>query len=252
VQDGRLSVALAILDDPAHPLLAEANGDRMFYAASLPKIAILLGAAVELERGALIMDETLDADLNHMIRNSCNTCATRVLDRVGRERLIDILQDPDLRFYEPEGAGGLWVGKPYGPEPAYHRGPVAGKSHGANALQVVRFYCALNAGNLISEKQNEMMLNALRDSAIHHKFVRALDRFETDAVYRKSGTWKGYHADSAMVVADGRTYVMVALADDPAGSRWLERLGTALHLLATSWQATGNEASMHAGVASAR
>jgi beta-lactamase class A len=243
VQEGRLSVALAILDDPAHPRLAEANGARMFYAASLPKIAILLGAAVELDRGVLDMDEQLDADLNDMIRQSCNACATRVLDRVGRERLIEILQDPGFRFYEPEGDGGLWVGKPYGPEPAYHRGPVAGKSHGANALQVVRFYCALNAGELVSEKQNAMMLNALRDPGIHHKFVRALDLFETEAVYRKSGTWKGYHADSAMVVAGDRTYVMVALAHDPAGSRWLERLGGALHMLATAWQDSGNHSS---------
>jgi beta-lactamase class A len=245
-------VALAILDESGHPRLAEANGNQMFYAASLPKIAILLGAAVELERGALVMDDQLDADLNDMIRDSCNACATRVLDRVGRERLLEILQAPDFRFYEPDGDGGLWVGKPYGPEPAYHRGPVAGKSHGANALQVVRFYCALNTGDLVSEEQNAMMLNALRDPGIHHKFVRALDLFETDAVYRKSGTWKGYHADSAMVVAGNRTYVMVALANDPAGARWLERLGGGLHLLATSWQNSGNNVPLQAGANSLR
>ena len=242
VQDGRLSVALAILDDSQRPRLAELNGRQMFYAASLPKIAILLGAAVELERGALTMDRQLQTDLNEMIRVSCNACATRVLERVGRERLIEILESPEYRFYDRGGDGGLWVGKPYARGKAYQRDPIAGKSHGANTLQVVRFYCALNQGDLVSPEQSELMLDALRAPGIHHKFVQALDSFETDAVYRKSGTWQGYHADSAMVESGDRTYVMVALAHDPAGARWLERLGTGLHLLATSWQDSGVEA----------
>ncbi len=30
-------------------------------------------------------------------------------------RLIDILTSPRYAFYDPSGAGGLWVGKSYGP-----------------------------------------------------------------------------------------------------------------------------------------
>ena len=233
---GRLSVALAILEDPAHPRVAHVNGNQMFYAASLPKIAILLGAAVELERGGLEMDPQLYRDIQKMIRVSCNSCATRVLDRIGRGRLLDILEDPALRFYDRNDHGGIWVGKPFARGAAYRRDPVAGLSHGANSLQVVRFYCALEGGSLVSPQQNAMMLEALARPGIEHKFVKALEAYEVDEVFRKSGTWKQFHADSALVRAGGRSYVMVALAEDPNGPAWLERLGAGLHELATSWQ----------------
>ena len=51
VLDRRLAVALVDVTRVHRPRLAAVNGDEMFYAASLPKIAILLGAFVEIERG---------------------------------------------------------------------------------------------------------------------------------------------------------------------------------------------------------
>jgi len=246
-REGRLAVALAMVDDPDHPQLAYVNGQQMFYAASLPKIAILLGAAVELERGRLSMDPQLSQDLNDMIRFSCNACATRVLERIGRERLLKILEDPDLLFYDRNSTGGLWVGKSFGGEPAYRRDPLAGLSHGANALQVVRFYCALQGGTLVNERQSAMMLETLAEPGIEHKFVKALAPYRVDEVFRKSGTWRQYHADSALVRVAGHSYVMVALAQDPRGSAWLERLGAGLHELATSWQAFNDRRSVRSG-----
>ena len=52
VESGRLSLALVDLSQRDAPRLAMLNGHEMVYAASLPKIAILLGAFVEAERRA--------------------------------------------------------------------------------------------------------------------------------------------------------------------------------------------------------
>ena len=56
----------------APPRLAMLNGDQMMYAASLPKIAILLGAMVEAERGRLPLDEERLSAMTNMIRLSSN------------------------------------------------------------------------------------------------------------------------------------------------------------------------------------
>ena len=149
---GKLAIALVDVSVPGRPRTAMLNGHDMFYAASLPKIAILLGAAVALDNGSLAMTPALDKDIQDMIRYSCNECASRVLEAVGREKLISILQSPQYHFYEPEAGGGLWVGKPYGPESAYRRDPLAGFSHGATVFQAARFYYLLNEKTLVSPR----------------------------------------------------------------------------------------------------
>jgi len=60
------------------------NGHDMVYAASLPKIAILLGAFVEAERGDSRRHRAPCRD-DHMIRFSSNEDATRVLKWVGED-----------------------------------------------------------------------------------------------------------------------------------------------------------------------
>lgn len=234
---GDLNLALVIVTDPDNPRLAEINGHKMVYAASLPKIAILLGAAVAIEEGRLVLDAALHKDLNEMIRHSCNPCATRVLEQVGRQALLDTLQSPDLRFYDENSNGGLWVGKDYGPATAYQRDPLEGLSHGATAFQAARFYYKLYTRTLVSPAQSEMMLETLVDPGISHKFVKGLDGYPGMKIYRKSGTWKTYHADSALVTYGGHAYIMVALANHQQGALWLEKLARPMHKLAIkeSW-----------------
>jgi beta-lactamase class A len=239
---GDLNLALVIVTDPANPRLAEINGHEMVYAASLPKIAILLGAAVAIEEGRLDLDDALHQDLNDMIRVSCNACATRVLEQVGRQELLDTLRSPELRFYDEESDGGLWVGKDYGPGTAYQRDPLEGLSHGATAFQAARFYYKLYSRTLVSPAQSEMMLEALVDPGVSHKFVKSLEKikgYQGMKIYRKSGTWKTYHADSALVTYGGHAYIMIALANHQQGSQWLENLARPLHNLAVaeSWAA---------------
>ena len=198
----------------------------MIYAASLPKIAILLGAAVELDTGELERDPVLAQDIQDMIRYSCNSCANRVLERVGPERLLEILQEPRYEFYDADHGGGLWLGKPYGPSPAFHREPLEGLSHAATVYQVTRFYCALR-----------LMREAMANPGINHKFVKGLAGHDDLKMYRKSGSWRDFHSDSALVEAGDQAYVMVALAHNKRGSKWLERLAEPLHQLALSAKA---------------
>lgn len=230
----QLAVILVIVTDPDHPRLAEFNSRQMVYAASLPKIAILLGAAVAIDEGRLELTAELENDMHAMIRQSCNACATRVLEQVGREELLSILQSPKYNFYDQSNEGGLWVGKDYAPSTAYHRDPLSGLSHGATAFQAARFYYELETGNLVSPEQTKMMLEMLSNPGIHHKFVKGLQAYPHLEVFRKSGSWKTYHADSALIRGDGIAYVVVALANNPNGNTWLEQLAAPLHELAVS------------------
>lgn len=237
VNQQELALVLVIVTDPDKPRLAELNGRSMVYAASLPKIAILLGAAVAVDEGRLILTDELQTDLDDMIRYSCNPCATKVLEMVGRQELLEILQSPEYKFYDQDQAGGLWVGKDYGPGTAYQRDPLSGLSHGATAFQAARFYYKLHAGTLVSPEQSAMMLDVLSRPGVSHKFVKGLEAYPDLEIFRKSGTWKTYHADSALVKTDGLAYIMVALANNPNGAAWLEQLAASLHELAVSQNA---------------
>jgi len=234
VEKGDLALLLAIVTDPARPRMAELNGHRMMYAASLPKIAILFGAAVSIERGRLQPTKALQQDMVDMIRVSCNDCATRVLEQVGREELIELLQAPEYAFYDPNGEGGLWVGKDYAPSEAYHRDPLFGLSHGATAFQVARFYYRLKTGTLVGPESTELMLEAMSRPGIRHKFVKGLEGIPGIKMLRKSGTWKTFHADSALVQYRDQTYIMVGLANDENGGQWLAQLASPLNDLVKS------------------
>jgi len=226
---GELALLLAIITDPDRPRVAQLNGDRMMYAASLPKIAILFGAAAELEQGHLQLTPALEKDMTDMIRVSCNDCATRVLEQVGREDLIQLLQAPEYAFYDPQHGGGLWVGKDYAPTKAYHRDPLNGLSHGATAIQVARFYYRLHTGTLVGPEQTQLMLEALSRPGIAHKFVKGLKGVPGIEMLRKSGTWKSFHADSALVHYKDQTYIMVGLVNNENGDTWLSQLASPLN-----------------------
>jgi beta-lactamase class A len=67
---------------------------------------------------------------------------------------------------------------------------------------------------------------------ISHKFVKGLEPYPNLEIFRKSGTWKTYHADSALIRTDGLAYIIVALANNANGAAWLEQLAGPLHELA--------------------
>ena len=229
VKNKKLSVALVDITNPNEPRLAEANGDRMVYAASLPKIAILLGAFVDIEEGRMVLDSSTRESLTQMVRVSSNQEATRMLNRVGKDHLLDILQSGKFNLYDPRVNGGLWVGKEYGKSPAFKRDPLHNLSHGATAMQVARFYYLLETGQLVNGGLSAEMKAMLGNPGIKHKFVKGLADFPEAKIYRKSGSWRQWHADSALVEADGRKYIIVGLAEDASGGAWLSRLIKPIH-----------------------
>jgi beta-lactamase class A len=229
VAQGHLAIALVDVTTPDAPRLAMLNGDRMMYAASMPKVAILLGALAEAEAGRLPINAVTTAAMNNMIRFSSNEDATRVLRWVGIDRLAEILQSPRFALYDRAGFGGLWVGKGYGPEPATRRDPLNNLSHGATAYQVARLYTMLATDQLLSPPMNALMKQVLSKPGIQHKFVKGLSERPGVEIFRKSGTWKNTHADSALVECQGRRYVLVGIAEHPDGGEWLARLAPSLH-----------------------
>ncbi|HXG27789.1 MAG TPA: serine hydrolase [Nevskiales bacterium] len=229
IEDKQLSVALVDVTEPGDPRLAMINGDEMMYAASLPKIAILFGAFQKIHEGRLRLDDELRQQMIDMIRVSSNEAATYVLDRVGRSYLARLLQSRQYRFYDASLNGGLWVGKAYASGGAYQRDPLHNISHGATAYQVARFYYLMETGRLVSPEYSRQMKEIMGNPGIHHKFVKGLEESHPDArIYRKSGTWREFHSDSAIVERAGRRYIAVALAEHRKGGEWLQKLIVAM------------------------
>lgn len=229
IRDKRLAVALVELSDVHEPRYAAVNPNLGIYAASLPKIAILLGVFQQAaDRGGLPDAETIDLCIA-MIRESSNPAATTLLNKIGFEYLAEVLQSERYALYDDERSGGLWVGKAYASARAWRRDPVNNLSHGATVHQVARFYYLLETGRLVSPLASAEMKEILGEPAIHHKFVAGLQRAAPNAeIFRKSGTWREWHADSAIVEHDGKRYIAVAIARDPKGGQWLTRIIVAL------------------------
>lgn len=225
VSSKNLSIALVDITNPLEPKMASVNGDQMMYAASLPKIAILLGAFERIAQGDMDLDPATYKQLTRMIRNSSNSAATQMLNRVGKPYLAKLLQSPRYKLYDLERNGGLWVGKDYGKASAWKRDPLYNLSHGATAFQVARFYYMLETGRLVSPETSREMKKILGNPAISHKFVKGLKQADPNArIYRKSGSWRQYHADSAIIEHDNRRYIAVALAKSDRGGEWLKQL----------------------------
>lgn len=224
VRRGELAVALADLGAAGRVRYAGLNDDRMMYAASLPKIAALLTAFDRMAAGKLEPTPDLMRDLRRMIRYSDNAAATRVVREVGFEAIAECLGKPRYRLYDRDAGGGLWLGKAYDGAPAVARDPVGGFSHGATARQAVRFFALLDRGLLVSPAKSGEMKRILGRPGIHHKFVRGLRDRPESRIYRKSGTWRSWHADAALVERAGTEYAVSALVHHPEGGEVLARL----------------------------
>ncbi len=218
IRNKRMSVSLVDLRSDGEPRLAHLNGDHMMYAASLPKIAVLLASVDALEKGELIETQAIRQDMRLMISRSNNAATTRMIDRLGFQKIEEVMLDPAYRLYDPNYGGGLWVGKRYGSGGGRHPDPMKGISHAATSNQVVRFYYLMAQQRLVTPERCDQMMEMMVDPELHHKFVNTLDRVAPQAkVYRKSGSWRNYHSDSAMVVGPDRNYIITALIEDENG-----------------------------------
>ena len=226
----RLAVGLVDLADPYNIRYASVNGDEMMYAASLPKIAVLLAAEDAIAKGELKATTEVLADMRLMISKSNNQATTRMIDRLGYKKISSVLTDPRYELYDKNHGGGLWVGKRYAAGGARNPDPMEGLSHAATVSQVCRFYYLMAMGKLVSCERSEHMLTMMGNPELHHKFVNTLDRTAPGAkLYRKSGSWRTYHSDSVLVWGEGwQRYILVGLAEDAGGEQIMRDLVVAV------------------------
>jgi len=230
IQNKKMSIGLVDMTDPSNSLFAVVNGDEMMYAASLPKIAILLTAFYCFENKIIQQTPDVMKDLNLMIRKSDNKAATRMIEKVTMKRIQKVLTMEEFGFYDKTCGGGLWVGKKYAQTGKRIPEPLKGLSHAATASQVCRFYYLLATGKLINKEKSREMLEILINPGIEHKFVKALHKIGPNAaLFRKSGTWKTWHSDSVLVWGpEWRRYIAVALVENKNGEEILRKLIPAL------------------------
>ncbi len=225
VKNQKMAIGLLNLNPNGMPKYASINGNHMMYAASLPKIVVLLAAEDALEKGEIEDSSTLQSDLRLMISKSNNKATTRIIDLVGFKKIEDVVTEAKNKFYDINNGGGLWVGKRYAAGGKTNKDPLKNLSHAANVDNVTKFYYMLYTKQLISEERSNHMLKMLEDPELSHKFVYALQRIAPNAkVYRKSGSWKNWHADSAMVINQDKQYIMVALLEDSNGEQIIRNL----------------------------
>ncbi len=222
----KLAVGLLDISDPYNPRYAHINGSEMMYAASLPKIAVLLAAEDAISKGELKESPEVVADMRRMISKSDNQATTRMIDRLGYKKIAAVLTDPKYKLYDRNNGGGLWVGKRYAAGGARNPEPLEGLSHAASAEQVCRFYYLMAMGKLVSYDRSEHMLEMMCEPELKHKFVNTLQRTAPGAkLYRKSGSWGAWHSDSVLVWGEGwQRYILVGLSEDAQGEQIMRDL----------------------------
>jgi len=221
-----MAVGLVDLSVPEGPRFAQVNGGIMMYGASLPKLAILLAAFQGFADGTLPETPQIKADLMDMIRRSDNAAAGRLTARLGLGEIEALLMDPRYRFYDAAQGGGIWLGSGYAPGGERRVEPLQGLLHAATATQVCRFYYLLAYGRLISPARSRQMLEILSSPDLHDKFVQVLEQaVPQPRLYRKSGQWQNWHADSILVWGETwRRYILVCLVEHEQGEKILQEM----------------------------
>ena len=218
-------VAISLYELSGSGRYAGINDHEMIYAASLPKIAVLLSCFEKISEGGMPYGSAERTQLTKMIRNSSNTAASWAIQQVGFEYIAQTLTADRYKLYDLEDDGGLWIGKGYGgANDRWQRDPLSHLSHGANSYQVTRFFAMLDRGELVSPQYSAEMKRIFSNPGIVHKFVKGLSTRSGRKIYRKSGTWRNWHSDAALIEAGSKRYIAVALVEAPGGGDILVRL----------------------------
>jgi beta-lactamase class A len=203
--------------------------DRLFYGASVPKIAILLAYFEEHPEFATDLPAETRHELGLMIKRSSNELAAKYSQQVGLAAIRKTLDK--YNFYDASRGGGIWVGKHYGITGERIGDPVGDHSHAATVRQLLRFCLLLDQGRLVSPAASRTMLEIFQSPDIRHeknKFVKGLEGFPVE-VLRKSGSWEDWLHDLAIVKGDGQYYILTALTRHPQGDEFLNDFARAVH-----------------------
>jgi len=224
--------AVGVLD-LKHGRLAMINPDRIEYAASVPKVGILLAFFQLRPDATRNLDPETRRDLGLMVKSSSNEAAAKFSRQLGLAAIQDVLNS--LGFYDATHGGGIWVGKHYGQSHERIPDPVGGHSHAATVRQLLRFYLLLEQGRLVSPAASETMREIFLSPAIPHdqiKFVKGLAEKDV-RILRKWGSWENWRHDTAVISGPNRHYILVALTHHPKGDEYLADLAAAVDDLMT-------------------
>lgn len=201
--------------------VAMLHPDRIEYAASVPKVGILLAYFHLHPEGATSLDPETRHALGLMAKASNNETAARFSREMGLREIQKILDS--YGFYDASRGGGIWVGKHYGPNSERIGDPVADHSHAATVRQLLRFWLLLEQGKLVSPEASRAMREIFASPDIPHddiKFVKALAERDLQII-RKWGSWQDWLHDSAVITGPGRHYILVGLTRHPRGDEYL-------------------------------
>jgi D-alanyl-D-alanine dipeptidase len=206
--------------------LAMLEPDRMFYAASVPKIAILLAYFETHPDAATNLADEVRDELGRMIKLSDNELAAKYGEMIGIEKVQEIAQSKRYGFYDEKRGGGLWYGKHYGKDSPRIGDPVHDHSHGATVRQALRFYLLMEQRKLVSAEASIRMMEIFASEQLEHgpsKFVKGLSG-RAASILRKSGTWRDWHLDTARVRHGDQFYLIVGMVNHPKGAEYLSEM----------------------------
>lgn len=215
--------AVGVLDLD-HLKLAMIRPDVEDYAASVPKVGILL-AYFQLHPEAVDhLDPQTEKELGMMAKQSSNEMASKFSHEIGLKKVQEVIDSYDL--YNKDHGGGIWVGKHYGKDTEKYKSPVGDNSHAATVRQLLRYWLWLEQGKLVSPAASKKMREIFASpdlKADDIKFVKGLDGRDVQIV-RKWGSWDKWYHDTAIVTGPGRHYILVAMTQHPKGDDYLEAL----------------------------
>ncbi|HEX7861006.1 MAG TPA: serine hydrolase [Verrucomicrobiae bacterium] len=214
--------------------LAMIHPDREEYAASVPKVGILLAYFVLWPEAVTNLPAEARRELGLMVKASSNEAAAKFSQMLGLKEIQRVLNE--YGFYDAMRGGGIWVGKHYGVSVERYGSPVGDNSHAATVRQLLRFYLLLEQGRLVSAEASKVMREIFESPEIPHdriKFVKALNELggEEVEIIRKWGSWEDWLHDSAVIKSDGRHYIIVGLTRHARGDEYLEEVARAVHRL---------------------
>jgi|SRR5688572_2337644 len=208
--------------------LAMIHPDRGEYAASIPKIGILL-AWFDKHPHPHALTPEVRHELGLMIKASSNEMAAKYSRELGLKEIQKTLNAHG--FYDAGHGGGIWVGKHYGQAGERYGDPVGDHSHAATVRQLLRFFLLLEQGRLVSVEASRNMKEIFRSPTIPHdpiKFVKGLEGEQVEII-RKWGSWEHWLHDAAVIRGEEQHYVLVALTHHPKGDEYLVQLVRRVH-----------------------
>jgi beta-lactamase class A len=201
--------------------VAMIHPDRGEYAASMPKIGILLAYFQLHPQAATNLDAQTRHDLGLMVKASDNEIAAKFSRQMGLKQIQAVLNAYHL--YDKGHGGGIWIGKHYGRGEERIGDPLGDHSHAATVRQLLRYFLLLEQGKLISPAASKAMREIFSSPDIPHdriKFVQGLSDRDVQII-RKWGSWEDWRHDAAIVTGSCRHYILVALTHHPKGDEYL-------------------------------